>query len=313
MHYLNNGSQVENVPPLKPRVGLGGYFTESNDDGSPSYPGQDWFNAVIREFQTALSASGVAFNPDEFDNLTKAIKGIIQTNCLVQNRLLPNQNANVIGKDSHPVPSASQYTYPAGEEIAAGWLAVTECVITKVGKELSGTGTYRRTIDGEFPNDHFGVKRLVNTQDKTGVSLTIEAGKTHIDVAFAAAGPHTFPASSEVEGIWPSVGDEVSYQAIKQTLMDSRSWTDLSSSRTDNVQYENELPYPIEIHVACRSSIGSFRPYWRVDGTEIISGSQSDTTAPTQLPTITINPGQTYELKSLASAITEVNSWEEFK
>ncbi|WP_135380992.1 hypothetical protein [Vibrio tasmaniensis] len=74
MHYLNNGSQVENVPPLKPRVGLGGYFTESNDDGSPSYPGQDWFNAVIREFQTALTAKGVAFDPDKFDHLQKLLE-----------------------------------------------------------------------------------------------------------------------------------------------------------------------------------------------------------------------------------------------
>ncbi|PMM39156.1 hypothetical protein [Vibrio splendidus] len=74
MHPLNNGSQVENVPPLKPRVGLGGYFTESNDDGSPSYPGQDWFNAVIREFQTALTAKGVAFDPDKYDHLQKLLE-----------------------------------------------------------------------------------------------------------------------------------------------------------------------------------------------------------------------------------------------
>ncbi|MFA0157067.1 hypothetical protein [Vibrio sp. 10N.261.46.A3] len=74
MHYLNNGSQVENVPPLKPRVGTAGYFSESNDNGAPSYPGQDWFNAVIREFQTALSAKGVAFDPDKFDHLQKLLE-----------------------------------------------------------------------------------------------------------------------------------------------------------------------------------------------------------------------------------------------
>ncbi|AUR82832.1 hypothetical protein NVP1028O_49 [Vibrio phage 1.028.O._10N.286.45.B6] len=71
MHYLNNGSQVESVPPLKPRVGTRGYFTESNDEGSPSYPGQDWFNAVIREFQTALSDNGISFDPDKYDHLSK--------------------------------------------------------------------------------------------------------------------------------------------------------------------------------------------------------------------------------------------------
>ncbi|EKO3919764.1 hypothetical protein GCS60_000617 [Vibrio metschnikovii] len=78
MHYLNNGSQVENVPPLKPRVGTAGYFSESNESGAPSYPGQDWFNAVIREFQTALSASGVAFDPDKFDHLSKMLTSYSQ-------------------------------------------------------------------------------------------------------------------------------------------------------------------------------------------------------------------------------------------
>ncbi|MEZ8169081.1 MULTISPECIES: hypothetical protein [unclassified Vibrio] len=74
MHYLNNGSQVENAPPLKPRVGTRGYFSESNDNGAPSYPGQDWFNAVIREFQTALTAKGVAYDPDKFDHLQKLLE-----------------------------------------------------------------------------------------------------------------------------------------------------------------------------------------------------------------------------------------------
>ncbi|MEZ8932401.1 hypothetical protein AB6E08_23115, partial [Vibrio sp. 10N.247.310.24] len=73
MHPLNNGSQVENVPALKPRVGTAGYFSESNDNGAPSYPGQDWFNAVIREFQTALAASGITFDPDKFDHLQKML------------------------------------------------------------------------------------------------------------------------------------------------------------------------------------------------------------------------------------------------
>ena len=73
MHPLNNGSQVEQVPELKPRVGIAGYFSESNEKGAPSYPGQDWFNAVIREFQAALSASGVEFDPDKFDHLQKML------------------------------------------------------------------------------------------------------------------------------------------------------------------------------------------------------------------------------------------------
>ncbi|MFB1078121.1 hypothetical protein [Photobacterium damselae] len=71
MHPLNNGSQVADKPTPKPRIGSPGWFTESGDKGAPSYPGQDWFNAVIAEFQNALTALGVHFNPDNFDHLAK--------------------------------------------------------------------------------------------------------------------------------------------------------------------------------------------------------------------------------------------------
>ncbi|CZF83884.1 phage tail protein [Grimontia marina] len=74
MHLLNNGSQVEQIPAIKSREGIGGYFSESNDDDAPSYPGADWFNAVIREFQNALAVSGVAFNPDSFNHLAALIQ-----------------------------------------------------------------------------------------------------------------------------------------------------------------------------------------------------------------------------------------------
>ncbi len=71
MHYLNNGSQVTEKPPEKPRIGTPGWFTESGDKGAPSIPGQDWFNAVIAEFQNALIAQGIDFKPGNFDHLTK--------------------------------------------------------------------------------------------------------------------------------------------------------------------------------------------------------------------------------------------------
>lgn len=76
MHYLNNGSQVENVPATKPRVGTPGFFSESNDTNQPSYPGQDWFNAVIREFQTAATDGGITFDPDRFDHLSRFIQSL---------------------------------------------------------------------------------------------------------------------------------------------------------------------------------------------------------------------------------------------
>lgn len=73
MHPLNNGSQVTTAPTPKNRIGTPGFFSESNEDGSPSYPGADWFNAVIKEFQAALSSSGVAFDPDKFDHFSNML------------------------------------------------------------------------------------------------------------------------------------------------------------------------------------------------------------------------------------------------
>ncbi|WP_133151939.1 phage tail protein, partial [Enterovibrio norvegicus] len=74
MHLLNNGSQVEQIPATKSREGIGGFFSESNENNAPSYPGADWFNAVIREFQTALTRYGVPFDPDNFDHLSRLIQ-----------------------------------------------------------------------------------------------------------------------------------------------------------------------------------------------------------------------------------------------
>lgn len=128
----------------------------------------------------------------------------------VENRLKGNQNFNVIGKNRNPVPNSTAETYPAGEEIAAGILAVTECVITKTGLEISGTGTYRRTVDAEFPNDFYGVKKSNGLVYQTGVSINAAAGKTDIDVDIATAGPHKFPQMSEQKGAAPDISDEES-------------------------------------------------------------------------------------------------------
>lgn len=71
MHPLQNGSQVTEAPAKKNPIGDQGYFTESGENGAPSYPGADWFNANIKEFMNALAAAGVEFDPDRFDHLAR--------------------------------------------------------------------------------------------------------------------------------------------------------------------------------------------------------------------------------------------------
>ncbi|EMU9699078.1 hypothetical protein AABB82_000387 [Vibrio cholerae] len=75
MHKLQNGSQVSVRPQRKPLVGLGGYFSESNDQNAPSYPGQDWFNDCTDEFLNALAAAGIEYEHGRLDHLARMISG----------------------------------------------------------------------------------------------------------------------------------------------------------------------------------------------------------------------------------------------
>ncbi|MGY3571977.1 glycine-rich domain-containing protein [Vibrio paucivorans] len=73
MHPLQNGTQVEVPPELKPTEGDPGYFAET---GQPSIPGADWFNACIKEFQNALSAKGIKFVSGQFDHFEKLLESV---------------------------------------------------------------------------------------------------------------------------------------------------------------------------------------------------------------------------------------------
>ncbi|HFG1697224.1 TPA: phage tail protein [Vibrio cholerae] len=76
MHKLQNGSQVSVRPQRKPLVGLGGYFSESNDQNAPSYPGQDWFNDCTDEFINALDEMGITYDQEQLDHLARAFAAV---------------------------------------------------------------------------------------------------------------------------------------------------------------------------------------------------------------------------------------------
>ncbi|EGR4076037.1 hypothetical protein DDN47_03255 [Vibrio cholerae] len=71
MHPLRNGSQVTERPARKATAGTPGYFSESNDNNQPSYPGQDWFNDVIDEFANALAAANITYVPGDLTHLAQ--------------------------------------------------------------------------------------------------------------------------------------------------------------------------------------------------------------------------------------------------
>jgi len=71
MHPLRNGSQAVARPAAKPVSGTAGWFTESGDDNKPSYPGADWFNHNVAEFDNLLTSRGIVFDPEKDDHLAK--------------------------------------------------------------------------------------------------------------------------------------------------------------------------------------------------------------------------------------------------
>ena len=74
MTKLRNGSQVTVRPTRKITAGTAGYFSESNDNGEPSYPGQDWFNDLIDEIVQAVQAAGVTYDPTKITNLKSTVE-----------------------------------------------------------------------------------------------------------------------------------------------------------------------------------------------------------------------------------------------
>lgn len=79
MHPLQNSSQVDDRPARKPTQGTPGYFSESNEQGAPSYPGQDYFNDQIEEFENALAVMGISFVPGQTDHLAKMFSAVKNT------------------------------------------------------------------------------------------------------------------------------------------------------------------------------------------------------------------------------------------
>ena len=113
MHPLQNGSQVTERPANKPVSGAAGYFTESGENNVPSYPGADWFNHSIDEFQNVLAANGVQFSGEDdlnFTRLIEAVAGKIAGDLVLQKRFnFSGINENLVDKVSKLLIKGGMY------------------------------------------------------------------------------------------------------------------------------------------------------------------------------------------------------------
>lgn len=78
MYALDNSSGVSVMPAIADQLSTGLFFTEGGDGQEPSYPGADWYNIVQSELIAVLTEAGISPNKTALNQLSTAIKKIIQ-------------------------------------------------------------------------------------------------------------------------------------------------------------------------------------------------------------------------------------------
>lgn len=135
--------------------------TDTAEDGTPVEQGwvaDQWgfMQSVMHEAgDTPNEQSESVSNPQVLTALKKITKKEIQNTAYTENRFKGNQNPVVKGKDGHPLPDSTKRNYPAGDEIAAGIIALTNVVNL----------TY---VNGVYSADS-GIMRRLYTKDTAGL------------------------------------------------------------------------------------------------------------------------------------------------
>ncbi len=80
MYQLDNSSGVTVMPEIAEQQSTGLFFTEGGNGQEPSYPGADWFNIIQSELVNVLVDADVTPSKSTLNQLSTAIKKIIQKN-----------------------------------------------------------------------------------------------------------------------------------------------------------------------------------------------------------------------------------------
>lgn len=241
MHKLQNGSQVSVRPQRKPLVGLGGYFSESNDQGAPSYPGQDWFNDCTDEFINALDEMGITYDQERLDHLARAFAAVrsqewnANVNYGIGQEVVRNGLRYIARAASGPdnggavTPGGSDWSIWEPVEINIGW-GSKEAVsvidsdsnpITWIPAALMGVARFISTTIGSHPTTgQVIVTRYQKADDITSTNLLLMGTNGNI-----------YKRRYTVSG-WTSAWVELAGPAFTTI-------SDRTASRQPNITYQN--------------------------------------------------------------------------
>ncbi|ELH0879082.1 hypothetical protein Q9883_003250 [Vibrio cholerae] len=220
MHKLQNGSQVSVRPPRKPLVGLGGYFSENNDQNAPSYPGQDWFNDCTDEFLNALAAADIEYEHGRLDHLARMISG--------------SNFAWLSMPIGSPFPLIGDL--PPADSDAFRYVVLTDADPYNDGvlinKEVSGTApnlVIKYTIDMPDSPLHGTKIEMLNSMEAV-VSPSVTNGKVFNDAIRNMTGSAQLVGNNSTEGILITGTGVIGVGSLTQ------SSTGFSSTTTPNVR-----------------------------------------------------------------------------
>ncbi|EJB8542928.1 SGNH/GDSL hydrolase family protein [Vibrio parahaemolyticus] len=146
MHPLQNGSQVTERPANKPPSGLFGWFTESGEGNVPSYPGADWFNHVIAEFQNMLSSEGIEFNPENDDHLSQAFEYLKKHQIKKFDNIAEMINMAAVG-DICKVGKSSFKRLSNSSDALSGFSTMSPCFFSDLGGVNDGVTSNNEVLD----------------------------------------------------------------------------------------------------------------------------------------------------------------------
>ncbi|GIB67583.1 hypothetical protein VCV51_030650 [Vibrio cholerae V51] len=283
MHKLQNGSQVTGRPARKPRVGTRGYFSESNDQAAPSYPGQDWFNDCIDEFANAMEQANIPYDPQRLDHLARAIA-----------EAKANWEADIVsqaeaeeGLSATARKWTAQRVHQAFNKFGIG-VAAYESVLVADLLQLKTSGKYivsnlSANLPAGFQGSIVDVHGYRNGQEALQtiyqfsnppipkvIYRVIRADNSYSDALsyhdLNMPPATTSDAQSNLSSLraWSPKLIRVLVQTVSTGY--SQSWQDVKSARTAGVVYTNNTEKPIQLSITCGTGANSGTIQLEIDG-----------------------------------------------
>ena len=277
------------------------------------------------DYTYTYTAAKLQAHHDRVENLDSEFEAV-----QVENRLKGNQLPVVEGNVT--LPDAMPRDYSAGDEIAAGWFAVTDLfgvtftdglwkgtsgeIQRSYGRDAAGLISKSTEYAGVKLHDDTQLTALIDVIATNGCRITDDVDNVYVtfDLATFPNGVK-FPFIAAEVGSVPDIGDDEAITSISIDLINSRDWQDESLNRALGVAYTNTDKVTRQVYAAITVGTASaISISWSVNSL-IIPGPNVIPTVGNIIttPAIDVPPGDLYSLSKFGGDPSDVLSWYELE